>query len=187
MPERANLRGWLGFPHTNEHKRQNSDPNDLDSQHRKTVGTAIAADPMKRPGRKTKPEPGQNKGGIHSPCAKSVAKSRPLTAGSNTLNPAMTRSRPLFVSRMVGGVIPTRCLGGDVAKLDGGLAQADMLLVCGFRDFGRIVVADLRREGGYEHQRIVDVTVDGFAVRLDAPNAVLDEAVARIGEQFDRM
>jgi len=74
--------------------------------------------------------------------------------------------------------------GGDVAEFEGGIAEADAGVVGGFGDLGGVVVADLGDERGDEHHGIVDVAVDLLAVGFDAADAVLDEAVARVGEQF---
>src|SRR5262249_13224983 len=49
--------------------------------------------------------------------------------------------------------------GGDETELDGGFAQTGVLLVGGLGDFGGVIVADLGRERGDQHQRIVDVAV----------------------------
>src|SRR6266851_4123387 len=75
--------------------------------------------------------------------------------------------------------------GGDVAEFEGGVAEADLGVVGGFGDLGGVVVADLGDEGGDEHHGIVDILVDLFAVGFDADDAVLDEAVAGVGEEFD--
>src|SRR5437879_13625805 len=74
--------------------------------------------------------------------------------------------------------------GGDEAELDGGFAEADVLFVGGLGDFGGVVVADFGGQGGDQHQRIVDVAVDGFAVGFDAANAVLDKAVGGLGAKL---
>src|SRR5437762_3658175 len=75
--------------------------------------------------------------------------------------------------------------GGDVAELDGGFAETDLGMMRGFRDLRGVVVTNLGSEGGDEHQRIVDVAIDLFAVGLDAADAMLDETVAGVGEKFD--
>ena len=75
--------------------------------------------------------------------------------------------------------------GRDVTELDGGFAKTNVRLVSGFGDLRGIVVADFGSEGGDEHERIVDVAIDGFAIGFNAANAVLDKAVAGVGEEFD--
>src|SRR5438034_5775265 len=62
--------------------------------------------------------------------------------------------------------------GGDVAELDGGFAETDLGMMRGFRDLRGVVVTNLGSEGGDEHQRIVDVAIDLFAVGLDAADAI---------------
>ena len=130
----------------------------------------MAAGPLKRRAKRTRSGPEQNEGSTQSSCAKSVAKSGPLTAGRDKLNPAMKVSWPRLASRIVGKALSTECLGNflwvrhvlgldeaveffgrDVAEFDGGFAQADVLPVRGFGDFGCLVVADLGRERGNEH------------------------------------
>ena len=74
--------------------------------------------------------------------------------------------------------------GGDEAELDGGFAEAHAFLVRDLGDFGGIVIADFRSEGGDEHQGIVDVAIELLAVDCDAADAMFDEAVAGVGEQF---
>src|SRR5260370_29080527 len=77
--------------------------------------------------------------------------------------------------------------GGDVAEFEGGFAEADLGMVGGFGDLGGVVVADLGSQCSDEHQRIVDIAIDGFAIGLDAADAVFDETVAGVGEQLDGM
>jgi hypothetical protein len=75
--------------------------------------------------------------------------------------------------------------GGDVAELDGGFAEADAGVVGGFGDLGGVVVADFGGEGSDEHEGILEVMADLLAVGFDAADAVFNEAVARVGEEFD--
>ncbi len=58
-------------------------------------------------------------------------------------------------------------------------------MVGGVGDLGGIVVADFGGEGGDQHERILDVMVDDVAIDFDAVNAVVNEGVAGVGEQFD--
>ena len=55
------------------------------------------------------------------------------------------------------------------------------------RDLRRRVVADERRERRHQHERVAHVARDRLAVRLDADDAVLAEAVAGVGEQIDAL
>ena len=75
--------------------------------------------------------------------------------------------------------------GSDVAELDGGFAEADAGVVGGFGDLGRVVVTDFGGQGGDEHEGVLEVVIDLLAVGFDAADAVFDEAVARVGEEFD--
>src|SRR6266436_924959 len=75
--------------------------------------------------------------------------------------------------------------GGDVAEFDGGFAEADAGVVGGFGDLGGVVVADFGGECGDEHEGVLEVVVDLLAVGFDAADAVFDEAVAGVGEEFD--
>src|SRR4029077_467565 len=74
---------------------------------------------------------------------------------------------------------------GEVTEFDGGLFEAGLLMVSMVSDFGGVVVADFGSERGDEHQRILDVAVDDFAVQLDADDAVIDETIASIREEFN--
>jgi len=55
----------------------------------------------------------------------------------------------------------------------------------GFGDLGGLVVANFGGEGGDEHEGVVDVVLDLRCVGLDALDAMFDEAVAGVGEEFD--
>src|ERR1700719_5117985 len=68
-----------------------------------------------------------------------------------------------------------------------GLAKAAVLVMRELRGFRGVIVADLRRKGGDQHQGSLDVVVDLFAIYFDAAGAVFDEAVAGVGEQLDGM
>lgn len=74
---------------------------------------------------------------------------------------------------------------GEVTEFDGGFFEAGLLMVSMVSDFGGVVVADFGSERGDEHQRILDVAVDDFAVQLDADDAVIDETIASIREEFN--
>ena len=75
--------------------------------------------------------------------------------------------------------------GGDVAKIEGGFAEADVGLVGGFGDLGGLVVADFGGEGSDQHEGVADVVSDLFAIGFDPLDAVDYEAVAGIGEELD--
>jgi hypothetical protein len=74
---------------------------------------------------------------------------------------------------------------GQEAELQGGLAEAGVLVVGGVGDFGGVVVPDFGSEGGDEHEGVFDVVVDDIAIDFDAVDAVVDEGVAGVGEKFD--
>ena len=50
-------------------------------------------------------------------------------------------------------------------------------------DVRSLVVANVRVEGGHEHETLVENSVDGGAVCYDSGNAVEVEGFARVGEQ----
>ncbi len=74
--------------------------------------------------------------------------------------------------------------GGDVAEFDGGFAKADASVVGSFGNLGGVVVTDFGGEGGNEHEGVLEVMIDLLAVGFNAADAVFDEAVAGIGEEF---
>src|SRR6266702_4413810 len=55
---------------------------------------------------------------------------------------------------------------------------------CVLGDFFGSVIADFRSEGRDQHEGIVDVAIELLAVDCDAADAMFDEAVAGVGEQF---
>jgi len=92
--------------------------------------------------------------------------------------------RSSWVGHVLGADEGVEFFGGDEAELDGGFAEAHAFLVRDLGDFGGVVVADFGGERGNEHQGIVDVAINLLAVDCDAADAVLDETVAGVGEQF---
>ena len=61
--------------------------------------------------------------------------------------------------------------------------QRRPVLVRGFGDFGGVVVADLRRQRGHQHQRALHQLVDALAIGLDPDDAAIGERTRRIGQQ----
>src|ERR1700722_6389520 len=117
--------------------------------------------------------------GIASP------ESTPKNTPENTSTPSLRARSAPSVGRhhLLGLHVLVEVLGLDQPELGGGLPQRDVLLVGELRDLRRVVVADHLVEGRDEHQRVLDVTRDHVAVRLDPDDAVVEEAVARIGQQ----
>ena len=62
-----------------------------------------------------------------------------------------------------------------------------MFVVGSVGDFGGVVVADFGSEGGDQHEGVFDVVVDDVAIDFDAVDAVINEGVAGVGEEFDGM
>ena len=54
-----------------------------------------------------------------------------------------------------------------------------MVDVRGVRDFRGLVVANLGRERGHQHQRVVDVVVDLLAIDFDAVDAMTPRSCGR--------
>src|SRR5713101_1389315 len=102
--------------------------------------------------------------------------------GSPVLNSSSLDS---WVSHVLGLDEGVEFFGGDVAEFEGGFAEADVGVVGGFGDLSGLVVTDFRNERGDKHERVVDVMLDLFGVGFDANDAVFDEAVAGVGEEFD--
>src|SRR6266478_1718482 len=90
-----------------------------------------------------------------------------------------------WVSHVLGLDEGVEFFGGDKAELDGGIAEADLGVVGGLGDLGGVVVPDLGDESGDEHHGIVDVMIDLLAIGFDAGDAVVNETVAGICEEFD--
>src|SRR5215213_10790364 len=94
----------------------------------------------------------------------------------------MPSAAPLIVDRDISGAarllagfrhLPridprVELIGTDECKIRGSLLQGGALAVRLFRDFGSVVVADMRIERGDKHQALTQVAVDTRAVRLDA-------------------
>src|SRR5690606_15409482 len=78
-------------------------------------------------------------------------------------------------------------LASDEVELDRCCAESVARLVGALGDLRRCVVADVRREGGDEHQRAPEVIPDGLFVGGEASGAALCKARARVSEQADRL
>ncbi len=72
-------------------------------------------------------------------------------------------------------------------ELQCGLAQADVFHMRGMGDLRGLVVSHLRRQRGYEHQRVLHVPVQFGAIDLNAFDHVLHVSVAGICDQGDGM
>src|ERR1700692_4496340 len=72
-------------------------------------------------------------------------------------------------------------------EFNGGFAKTAVFVMRGVRDFRGVIVADLWREGGDEHQGSLDVVVDLFPIDFNAVGAMFDKAVAGVGKQLDGM
>ena len=64
--------------------------------------------------------------------------------------------------------------------------QGSIIRVRFLGDLGGIIVTDLGIQGGYQHQGIIEVFLDAFAVRLDTFGTVIVEADAGITDQASR-
>ena len=100
-------------------------------------------------------------------------------------NPAFLSYQYLWMGHVFGFDEGVEVFGADQAEVEGGFAQGAVAVVGGFGDFGGVVVADFGRERGDQHQRVVNVVADLGAIDFDAGDAVIDEAVAGVGEKFD--
>src|ERR1051325_3615337 len=78
-------------------------------------------------------------------------------------------------------------LAGEVTQFDRRLAQGDALLVCVFRDLRRVVVAYVLVERRHEHERVAQVRFDLLAIEFYSGDAIIDEAVAGILDQANRV
>ena len=59
-------------------------------------------------------------------------------------------------------------LRGQVTQFKRGFAKAEMLVMCFVRDFRRFVVANLGAQSGDQHQRVLNVLLDAFAIDFHA-------------------
>ena len=78
-------------------------------------------------------------------------------------------------------------LYGPPPELHPGFLERGFLLVRLLGDGGGVVVADVRVEGGDEHEARAHEIVDAVEVGLDAPHAVICERYRRLGEKFDAL
>ena len=72
-------------------------------------------------------------------------------------------------------------------ELHAGFLERGVLLVRLLGNGGGVVVADVRVEGGDEHEARAHEIVDAVEVGLDAPHAVIGERHRRLGEKFDAL
>lgn len=68
-------------------------------------------------------------------------------------------------------------IGGDETELQRGFTEADSRVVRGFGNLGGLVVSDLGRKSSDEHQGIVKVAVNLFAVDLNSHDAMIHKAI----------
>src|ERR1700720_2214367 len=80
-----------------------------------------------------------------------------------------------------------KLLPRKMPELQCGLAQADVFHMRGMGDLRGRVVSHLRRERGYEHERVLHVPVQFGAIDLNAFDHVLHVSVAGVGDQGDGM
>src|SRR5260370_32434552 len=80
-----------------------------------------------------------------------------------------------------------KLLPRKMPELQCGLAQADVFHMRGMGDLRGLVVSHLRRQRGYEHQRVLHVPVQFGAIDLNAFDHVLHVSVAVICDQGDGM
>ena len=53
--------------------------------------------------------------------------------------------------------------------------------------FGGVVVADVRIEGGNEHERIFEIPSDLLEIGFDADEAFVNKVISGVGEKPDRL
>src|SRR5207248_6952041 len=91
------------------------------------------------------------------------------------------------LGHLAGTNVAVELLALEETKFEAGLPQRLILHIRFVSDLGRFVVADVRTEGGDEHEGAVHVLRNLFAVRLDAHHAVLGKGVARVAQQPHRV
>src|ERR1700694_4818495 len=94
-------------------------------------------------------------------------------------------SKISWVGHVLGLDEGVEFFGGDVAEIEGGFAEADVGGGGGFCSLGGVVVADFGGEGGDVHEAMAYVGINLLAIGFDAADAMFDEAVAGVGEEFD--
>ena len=73
----------------------------------------------------------------------------------------------------------------EIAKRETGLFESRVIMMRLFRYLSRLVVADLRGEGGHQHKRAVGVILKFGGVGFDSVHAELTKAAARIGQELN--
>ena len=76
---------------------------------------------------------------------------------------------------------------GDVTAADGFFAQRRAVLVRGLGDLGGIIIADLRRQRRYQHQRAVERRLDVVFPCLDSDNAIIGKGDCGVGQELYRL
>lgn len=72
---------------------------------------------------------------------------------------------------------------GEESERNSGLLEGDIFRVRLFGDFGGVIVPDMRVQGRYQHQGIVQVIFDVFQVGFNPNHTVICEVLARIRKQ----
>jgi len=72
------------------------------------------------------------------------------------------------------------------SKLHCSITQRDVLAISGQRNLRCLLISDVRIEGRYEHQRIVEMFFHPFLVRLDPNSAAVAERAGRVSEELGR-
>src|SRR5207244_1373967 len=93
--------------------------------------------------------------------SRSPSRLRPLPRSSGPRSNAPPASRTRF--------------GGEIAKLERRILEAEILARGEQRDLRGFFVADMRVERSHQHKRVVEVLPDPLDVRLDAARATLVE------------
>src|SRR4051812_40628856 len=82
---------------------------------------------------------------------------------------------------------PIEILAAEKSQFNCRLAQADALLVRVLRNLRGLVVPNVRIQGRYQHQRILYVRFNLFAIEFDPGDAVGDKTMCSIVKQSYRM
>src|SRR5208282_4530587 len=102
------------------------------------------------------------------------------------MQPFVTRLLPCFqrMSHVRRAHPQIKLLRGKKTELQSSLAQTDVLPIRGQRDLCRLLVSDVRVEGGDQHERNIEMLLDPFFVWLDPLGAALAEGPAGIRKEF---
>ena len=75
----------------------------------------------------------------------------------------------------------------DESQIGGFLLEGRAVFMGGFRDLRRLVIADLRRQCGDQHERALHELVYAVQIGFDAYDAIVRKASARVADESDRL